>query len=52
MERFTQKLINGIIIGLIVIGIAAAIWEAIPAIIKVFAVVGIIAGFFGALKSK
>lgn len=46
MDRFTRRLINGILLCLLVVGISVAIWEAIPTIIKAMAVIGIAVGFF------
>lgn len=50
MERFTRRLIWGIATLILIVGIAVAIWEAIPGIIKFVAVVCIIGGFLGMFK--
>ena len=51
MEWFTQRMITAIFLGLIAIGIAVAIWQALPGIIKILAVVGIITGFVKIIKN-
>lgn len=50
MERFTRRMINTILLCLLAIGTAAAIWDALPGIIKILAVVGIVFGFLGFFK--
>ena len=50
MERFTARLIAYIFIALIVVAAAAVIWEAIPGIVKVIAIVGIVVAFINMMK--
>ena len=45
MEWYSKRIITAIFLGLITIGIVVAIWQALPGIIKVLAVIGIITGF-------
>ena len=49
-EWFTGRLIMYIFLALIAIGAAVAIWEAIPGIIKVIAVIGVIVVFINTMK--
>ena len=49
-EHFTQKIITYIVLGLILMGIAVVLWNAIPGFIKVIAVIAIVIGFFNILK--
>jgi len=51
-ERFTKNAIDMLVLCLIVIGIAAALWNAIPGIIKILAVILVITGFIAMLKGK
>ena len=50
MEWLTRRIIWALLTAFLVIGIAVAIWEAIPGFIKVLAVIGIVCGFIGILK--
>ena len=50
MEWLTKRIIWTILTVLIVAAIAVTIWEAIPGIIKVLAIIGIICGFAGIMK--
>ena len=52
MEWITRKIIWTIVIVIIVLGLAVTIWNAIPTIIKVLAVILIVGGFFKTLSSK
>lgn len=51
-ERFTRHAIEMIVLCFIVLVIAIGIWKAIPGIIKIAAVVLVIAGFISMLKGK
>ena len=50
MERFTARLIAYIVIALVVVATATVIWEAIPGIVKVIAIVGIVVAFINMMK--
>lgn len=50
MEWFTRRLIWTLAAAFIAVGIAVAIWEAIPGIIKVLAIIAIVCGFTGIMK--
>lgn len=47
MEHFTRKMINTILLCMLAIGVAAVIWDALPGIIKILTVGGVILCFFG-----
>lgn len=49
-EGCTARLIATIFIGLILIGAIVAIWEAIPGIIKIIAVIAVVIGFYNIIK--
>ena len=51
-DYWTRKIINTILLCLFVIGIALVIWEAIPTIIKILAVIGVIGYFLKIITSK
>ena len=52
MDRFVRRIMYIIFFSLVIIGTVVAIWEAIPVIVKVLAVTGIIVGFLKMLQSK
>ena len=45
MERFTRKMINTILLCLFAIGTAAAIWDALPGLVKILVIGGVVLGF-------
>ena len=49
MERFTRRMINTILLCLLAIGTAATIWDALPGLIKVVAIVAVVVGFINVL---
>ena len=49
MERFTRKMINTILLCMLAIGVAAVIWDALPGLIKVIAIVAVVIGFINVL---
>ena len=52
MDRFVCRMMYIIFLSLVAIGAVVAIWEAIPGIVKVLAIVGIVVGFMKTLKGK
>lgn len=50
MEWLTRRIIWTLLAVLVVVGIVVVIWEAIPGIIKVLAIIGIVCGFTGIMK--
>ncbi len=51
-EYFTRHLIETIVLCFVVIGLAAYIWDVIPGIIKLLAVVLIVVGFVSIVREK
>ena len=51
-ERFTKHAIEMFVLCFIIIGLAGYLWDIIPGIIKIIAVVLIITGFVSMLKGK
>ncbi len=49
-EGCTARMIAYIVIALIVLSAAVVIWEAIPGIIKVIAVIAIVVGFINMMR--
>lgn len=52
MDGFVRRAMYIIFFSLVAIGAVVAIWEAIPGIIKVVAVIGIVVGFSKVIKTK
>ena len=50
IEWFTRRTITAIFLGLIALGAVVAIWEALPGLVKILAVIGVIVGFFKLFK--
>lgn len=50
MNWLARRLIWTIASAVLVIGVAIVIWDALPGIIKVLAIVGVAFGFIGILK--
>lgn len=51
MERLTRRIIWTLLTVFIVAGIAVVIWEAIPGIIKIIAIIAIVFSFFKIVKT-
>lgn len=51
-DYWKRKIVNTILLALLLIGIALVIWEAIPTIIKILAVIGVIGYFVKTITSK
>lgn len=52
MDGFVRRMMYIIFFSLVAIGIVVAIWNAIPAIVKVIAVIGLLVGFTNMVKGK
>ena len=52
MERWARKVIFSIAIILIALGSTVVIWEAIPGILKVLIIIGVIFAFIGIFKKR
>lgn len=50
MDWLKNRVLWGLIITFFVIGLAGVIWNAIPGILKILAVVAVIFGFANAIK--
>ncbi|MBQ3134805.1 MAG: hypothetical protein IJB75_03215 [Oscillospiraceae bacterium] len=51
MERFTRRMINTILLCLIAIAVAVVIWDALPGLIKILAIGGVVCGALRIFKN-